>query len=80
MAGRRILEVFWLGYWLPRLDETTRRKLVQDIVALTREGILKTSPGRKYSLDEIGAAVKQAESVGRQGKVLLVPGPQGAGR
>ena len=45
LAGRRILEVFWLGYWMPRLDE-------------------------------IGAAVTQAESVGRQGKVLLVPGPR----
>jgi NADPH:quinone reductase-like Zn-dependent oxidoreductase len=54
-------------------------KLIQDIVALMSEGILETSPGPKYSLDEIGAAVTQAESVGRQGKVLLVPGPQGAG-
>jgi NADPH:quinone reductase len=25
LAGRRILEVFWLGYWFPRLDETAQR-------------------------------------------------------
>jgi NADPH:quinone reductase-like Zn-dependent oxidoreductase len=74
LAGRRILEVFWLGYWLPRLDETARRQLVQETVTLMREGILETSIGRKFPLDEIGTAVTQAELVGRQGKVLLVPG------
>jgi NADPH2:quinone reductase len=76
LAGRRILEVFWLGYWLPRLDETAQRQLVQDIATLVRDGILETSAGRKFSLDEIGAAVTQAESMGRQGKILLVPEKQ----
>ena len=73
LAGRRILEVFWLGYWLPRLDEAARGQLVQGIVSLLREGILTTSTTQPYSLDEIGAAVTQAETVGRQGKVLLIP-------
>lgn len=76
LAGRRILEVFWLGYWFPRLDETARRNLFQEIVTLMREGILVTSAARKFSLDEIGTAVTQAESTGRQGKVLLVPQKQ----
>jgi NADPH:quinone reductase len=73
LAGHRILEVFWLGYWLPRLDETARGQLVQDSVALMREGLLVTAVGRKFALDEIGAAVTQAEAPGRQGKVLLAP-------
>ncbi|HEX4204505.1 MAG TPA: zinc-dependent alcohol dehydrogenase family protein [Ktedonobacteraceae bacterium] len=73
LAGRRILEVFFFGYWFPRLDETAQRRLVQEIVTLMREGILVTSAARPFSLDEIGAAVKQAEAPGRQGKVLLVP-------
>jgi len=73
LAGRRILEVFWLGYWLPRLDETAQRQLVQEIVTLMREGILVTSAARAFSLDEIGTAVTQAEATGRQGKILLVP-------
>ncbi|MFV5994887.1 zinc-binding dehydrogenase [Streptomyces sp. NPDC056231] len=51
-----------------------RRQLGEDIVALMREGVIETSPGRKYSLDEIGEAVAQAEQKGRQGKVFLVPG------
>jgi NADPH:quinone reductase-like Zn-dependent oxidoreductase len=73
LAGRRILEVFWLGYWLPRLEETARRQLVQDIATLIREGILVTSAARKYTLEEIGTAVTQAETTGKQGKILLVP-------
>jgi NADPH:quinone reductase-like Zn-dependent oxidoreductase len=73
LAGRRILEVFWLGYWLPRLDETAQRQLVQEIVALLHEGILTTSAARPFSLDEIGTAVMQAETTGRLGKILLVP-------
>ena len=73
LAGRRILEVFWLGYWLLRLDETARRQLVQEIVALMREGILVTSAARPFSLDQIGTAVTQAETTGRRGKILLVP-------
>ena len=81
LSGRRILEVFWLGYWLPRLDESgfyppgtpAGVRLAQDIEALMRDHVLETSPGHSYSLDEIGAAVADAESVGRHGKVLLTP-------
>jgi hypothetical protein len=72
--------VFWLGYWLPRLDESgfyptgtpAGSQLAKDIEALMREDVLVTSPGAAYALDDIGRAIAQAESVGRQGKVLLV--------
>ncbi len=74
LAGRRVLEVFWLGYWLPRLDPQARRQLTDAIDGLVRDGTLGTSPGRRYPLDEIGAAVTQAESAGSHGKVLLTPG------
>jgi NADPH:quinone reductase len=80
LAGRRVLEVFWLGYWLPRLTAQERRQLVDEVVALMRKGILLTSPGRKFSLDEIGAAVAQAEAPGKHGKVLLVPAQSSASR
>jgi NADPH:quinone reductase-like Zn-dependent oxidoreductase len=81
LSGRRRLEVFWLGYWLPRLDEArfyppgrpAQLQLAQDIADLTRDGVLVTSPGRTYSLEEISSAVAQAEAVGRHGKVLLIP-------
>jgi NADPH:quinone reductase-like Zn-dependent oxidoreductase len=81
LSGRRRLEVFWLGYWLPRLDEAglyppgrpAQLQLAEDIEALMRDGVLVTSPGRTYSLEELSDAVAQAEAVGRDGKVLLVP-------
>jgi NADPH:quinone reductase-like Zn-dependent oxidoreductase len=83
LSGRRRIEVYWLGYWLPRLDESgfyppgtsARVQLVHDIEALMRDDVLVTSPGRRYSLDDIGVAVAQAESVGRHGKVLLTVAP-----
>jgi NADPH2:quinone reductase len=74
LAGRRILEVYWFGYWNRKMDVATRRQLIADIVALLRDGTFTPSaPPRMFSLDEIGAAVTQAETTGRQGKVLLVP-------
>jgi len=66
--------VFWLGYWMPRLGAKERQQLADASAGLVRDGILQTAPGRRYSLDEIGAAVTQAESAGKQGKVLLTPG------
>jgi NADPH:quinone reductase len=73
LAGRRVLEVFWLGYWLPRLEPEARHQLTDAIAGLIRDRVLETKPGRRYSLDEISAAVTQAESVGKEGKVLLTP-------
>jgi NADPH:quinone reductase-like Zn-dependent oxidoreductase len=83
LSGRRRLEVYWLGYWLPRLDEAgfyppgrpAQLQLAEDIQALMRDDVLVTSPGSAYTLDQIGRAVEQAEAVGRHGKVLLVPDP-----
>jgi NADPH:quinone reductase-like Zn-dependent oxidoreductase len=85
LSGRRTLEVYWLGYWLPRLDESgffaTDRpaisQLIDEIVELIRRGVLNTSPGKKFSLDDIRAAVTEAESVGHSGKVLLAPNGDG---
>jgi NADPH:quinone reductase-like Zn-dependent oxidoreductase len=74
LSGRRILEVFWLGYWLPRLGTEDRHKLTDAIAGLIHDGIIETRPGLRYSLDEIDAAVAQAESTGKEGKVLLTPG------
>jgi NADPH:quinone reductase-like Zn-dependent oxidoreductase len=74
LAGRRILEVFWLGYWLPHLDAGAREQLMSDVLDLLREGVLTTSKTRPFTLDDIRSAVTQAEAPGRKGKILLVPG------
>jgi hypothetical protein len=81
LSGRRTLEVFWLGYWLPRLEHSgfyppgtpAGVQLVNDIEALMRDEVLVTTPGKRYPLDEITSAVAQAEAIGRHGKVLLTP-------
>ena len=85
LSGRRTLEVYWLGYWLPRLDKsgffTPDRpaipQLIDEIIELIRQGILNTAPGKKFGLDDIRAAVTEAESVGHSGKVFLTPSPHG---
>jgi NADPH:quinone reductase-like Zn-dependent oxidoreductase len=60
-------------YWFPRLADAAKQDLIDEIIARMREGVLVTSAALKFSLNEIDAAVRQAESKGRQGKVLLVP-------
>ena len=62
LAGHRILEVFRLGYWFPRLEDPAKQDLIDEIIALMCEGVLVTSAALKFSLDEIDAAVRQAES------------------
>ena len=82
LSGRRRLEVYWLGYWVPRLDDSgfyptgtpAMEQLLHEIAGLIREGVLETSPGTHFRLDRIRDAVLEAESVGRSGKVLLAPG------
>ena len=82
LSGRRTLEVYWLGYWLARLNEsgffTPDRpaipQLIDEIAELIRAGILNTSPGKQFGLDDIRSAVTEAESVAHNGKVFLAPG------
>jgi NADPH:quinone reductase len=85
LSGRRILEVYWLGYWLPRLDNSgffvadrpALPQLIDECLELIRQGILNTSPGKKFGLDDIHAAVTEAESVGRSRKVFITPNAEG---
>jgi NADPH:quinone reductase-like Zn-dependent oxidoreductase len=50
-------------------------QLIDEIADLIRQGVLATSPGTKYPLDQIRAAVTETESVAHNGKVFLAPGP-----
>jgi hypothetical protein len=38
---------------------------------MIRAGVLATDVGKSFPLDEVREAVREAETVGRQGKVLL---------
>lgn len=71
IAGKRVIEGFWLGHWMASRSKIKAVKLFREITAMIREGVLATEPGRSFPLDAIGEAVVEAEEVGRKGKALL---------
>jgi NADPH:quinone reductase-like Zn-dependent oxidoreductase len=70
MAVRRV-EGFWLSIWARRQRPLRMLRLFRDINRLIKEGVLTAEIGASFPLDQIQAAAKQAETVARQGKVLL---------
>jgi NADPH2:quinone reductase len=71
IAGRRIVEGFWLGHWMRQRSIPAALILFRQIAALIRQGVLHSEIGAAYPLDQIAKAVVQAETVARHGKVLL---------
>jgi hypothetical protein len=45
--------------------------LFREVADLIRKGILATEPGREFPLAAISEAAREAEVVGRRGKILL---------
>jgi NADPH:quinone reductase-like Zn-dependent oxidoreductase len=72
IAGRRVVQGFWLGHWMRERNIPSSLLLFREIARQIREGVLSTDVGAQFSLDAIGDAVAAAEVVGRRGKVLLV--------
>ena len=71
ISGKRVIEGFWLGHWMRQQSILKSLAHFREIKKLMREGILDPGPCQFFSLDQIGEAVKEAESVARNGKVLL---------
>jgi NADPH:quinone reductase-like Zn-dependent oxidoreductase len=71
ISGPRSVEGFWLGHWMLKRSIPGALLLFREIAALNRQGILRSIIGETYGLDQIKAAVAQADTVGRHGKVLL---------
>ncbi|WP_435016879.1 zinc-dependent alcohol dehydrogenase family protein [Tundrisphaera sp. TA3] len=71
IAGKRVIEGFWLGHWAARRNKVAMVLLFRQVADLIRSGVLATDPGREFPLDAIKDAVREAEEVGRRGKVLL---------
>lgn len=69
MAAR--IEGFWLGHWAKAQGPLRMLRLFKQINALIKEGVLASEIGSTFSLDEVQAAVNQAEQPARQGKVLF---------
>ena len=71
MTGNRRVEGFWLSEWARDRGVLTMLSVFRQIKGLMREGVATTEVGATYPLDQIHAAVRQADTPGRQGKVLL---------
>jgi NADPH2:quinone reductase len=71
IAGKRVIEGFWLGHWMAARSKIKAVKLFRDISRMIRAGVLATEPGPSFPLDAIREAVVESEIVGRKGKVLL---------
>jgi NADPH:quinone reductase-like Zn-dependent oxidoreductase len=71
IAGKRVVEGFWLGHWMPQQSIPAALVLFRQVARLIREGALATELGATFPLEAVVDAVREAESVGRRGKVLL---------
>jgi NADPH2:quinone reductase len=76
IAGRRVVEGFYLGHWAAARSKIAMVWLFREISHLIRIGVLATDPGREFPPEAIAEAVREAEVVGRRGKVLLRFGPE----
>ncbi len=73
IAGKRVIEGFWLGHWMQSRNKLKAVALFREIAGLIRSGVLASDPGRTFPLDAILDAAREADSVGRRGKTLLTP-------
>jgi NADPH:quinone reductase-like Zn-dependent oxidoreductase len=71
IAGKRVVEGFWLGHWMRRHRIPFLLKFFREIAAHIRSGELATEVGGRFPLEAVAEAAAQAESPGKVGKVLL---------
>lgn len=71
IAGKRVVEGFWLGHWMRERSILQSLKLFSQIAQLMREDVLTTRVGASFPIDRIHEATRAAEAVGREGKILL---------
>jgi len=71
MVGQKRIEGFWLSAWTRNQRPLTMLKLFRDIQKLLRAGVLTSAVGATFPLEQIHDAVREAQTPGRQGKVLL---------
>ncbi len=74
IAGKRVVEGFWLGHWMRERSIPASLMLFREIAQQIRTGVLATEVGGKFPLDDVAGAVRQAEAIGKSGKVFLTMG------
>jgi NADPH2:quinone reductase len=71
IVGEKRIEGFWLSEWASRQSRLAMFRLFRRISSLLVKGVLTTEIGATFSLHDVQAAVRQAATPGRHGKVLL---------
>ncbi|MBY0523463.1 MAG: zinc-dependent alcohol dehydrogenase family protein [Gemmataceae bacterium] len=71
MVGAKSVEGFWLSSWVKDQGVLTMLRLFRSINRMLKEGVLTTDVGATFPMSDIQAAVRQADQVGKAGKVLL---------
>jgi NADPH:quinone reductase-like Zn-dependent oxidoreductase len=74
IAGKRVVEGFWLGHWMRGRSIPASLRLFREIAQLMRTGVLTTHVGSRFTLEAIHDAVREADAVARSGKVLVTVG------
>lgn len=75
ITGSKRVEGFWLADWMKRQSIPQALRLMRDVRALLREGVLATDVAQVYPLDRVREAVAHAAAPGKGGKVLLRTAP-----
>jgi NADPH:quinone reductase-like Zn-dependent oxidoreductase len=71
ISGRRVLRGFWLGHFMKSRSKAAALPLFIQVGRLIRQGVLSTTLGPSFGLDQLAEAVQAAETPGRPGKILL---------
>ena len=71
IAGKRVVEGFWLGHWMRDRSIPAALLLFREIGRQIRSGVLATEVGAHVPLDSVVDAAREAEIPGKRGKVLL---------
>jgi NADPH:quinone reductase-like Zn-dependent oxidoreductase len=73
IAGNRRIEGFWLGHFMRSLSIPRALGVFREVFGLIEAGVLRSTIGSKFAIEEIREAARFAEDPSRPGKALLVP-------
>ncbi len=66
IAGKRVVEGFWLGHWMRERSIPASLLLFREIAGQIRSGVLATEVGGRFPLAAFADAAREAEAVGKR--------------
>jgi NADPH:quinone reductase len=76
MTGHKRVEGFWISNWVREQGVPTMLNLFRQIRKYLARGVLRTEIASTFPLEQFRQAIKQTETPGRDGKVLLRLSPE----